>query len=247
MGIEPSFRPPQPGLSQGILAVSLPSDGLQKSDENGEREAKKAALGVKGGSQVPDPSDGLRDAESPGRAHRSHDTREGALFRERPRQREKFPPENNGGGNVPGNETLSRCGRIAEFVGRYVWTRQRESKPRRGLKVTGVVKPSPWRECLKTERGGSTRARRSSILSSRRASADHTRPDPPQPEAGPVSPTDGLRQLLSYRKSVYSCSIGFLEVPSATRYHSAPSFLNRNDTYTVCRSPSGSSNTWRPV
>jgi len=56
------------------------------------------------------------------------------------------------------------------------------------------------------------------------------RPDPPKPRAGPVPLTDGLHQLLLYRKSVYWCSMGFLEVPRATRYQSAPSFLNRNDT-----------------
>lgn len=47
---------------------------------------------------------------------------------------------------------------------------------------------------------------------------------------GPAPLTDGLHQLLLYRKSMYWCSMGFLEVPSATRYQSAPSFLNRNDT-----------------
>ena len=41
--------------------------------------------------------------------------------------------EGNGGGNVPGIETLSGCGRIPGFNDGRVWVRQWESKPRCGL------------------------------------------------------------------------------------------------------------------
>ena len=77
--LNPDFGRLNLDRSSGILDDSLSSDGLQKSDGNREREAKKAVSGAEPASEALNPSDGPRDAESPGEAHRRHDTREGTL------------------------------------------------------------------------------------------------------------------------------------------------------------------------